>query len=53
MKEEEGSPQWTAAVKGMESLSEIVGSLEREAPGSTVAAVRHELQMELKEAYRS
>ncbi|CAK9071429.1 unnamed protein product, partial [Durusdinium trenchii] len=49
----EGPPQWTEAMKGMETLTDIVGSLEREGPSSpTVAAVRHELQGELQQVWK-
>lgn len=53
---EDSSPQWMEAVKEMETLTEIVGSLEREGPSSpsaSLAAVRRELQAELQQVWQA
>eukprot|EP00434_Breviolum_minutum_P000626 symbB.v1.2.000547.t1/scaffold19.1/size443072/11 len=52
---EDASPQWTEAVKGMETLTDIVGSLEREGPTSpaSLTAVRRELQEELQQVWQA
>jgi len=52
---DDASPQWTEAVKGMETLTDIVGSLEREGPTSpaSLTAVRRELQEELQQVWRA
>eukprot|EP00435_Cladocopium_sp_Y103_P003062 s2530_g1.t1 len=53
---EDSSPQWMEAVKEMETLTEIVGSLEREGPSSpnaSITAVRRELQTELQQVWQA